>query len=176
VRWFDVDFPDVIKLREELYPEREGYRRIGASVTDLAWLEQIPKDAPVCVVGEGLVMYLPEREGTTLFRRITEVFPSGEIAFDAYSGAMVRLVSRLATVRGAKVSLVWGFDDPRDLEKSIPTLKLVEDVPFLTMPELVSRMAKSRFSQFMHRTMGKISFYRHLVRHVRYAFSRGSSA
>ena len=27
VRWFDVDFPVVIALRERLYPERDGYRR-----------------------------------------------------------------------------------------------------------------------------------------------------
>jgi O-methyltransferase involved in polyketide biosynthesis len=26
VRWFDVDRPEVIALREQLYPEREGYR------------------------------------------------------------------------------------------------------------------------------------------------------
>jgi len=64
VRWFDVDFPDVIALREQLYPERDGYRRIGASVTDLAWLNAIPGDTPVLVVAEGLVMYLHEQDGT----------------------------------------------------------------------------------------------------------------
>src|SRR5690242_17930957 len=114
VRWFDVDFPDVIALREQLYPAREGYRLISSSVTDLTWLEAIPGDTPVFVVAEGLVMYLPEKDGTALFRRITEQFISGQIAFDGYSGAMVRLVSRLATVRGAKVELVWGIDDPHD--------------------------------------------------------------
>ena len=46
-------------------------------------------------------MYLPESDGIALFWRFTEQFPSGQIAFDGYSGAMVRLVSRLATVRGA---------------------------------------------------------------------------
>jgi O-methyltransferase involved in polyketide biosynthesis len=64
VRWFDVDFPDVIALREQLYPERDGYRRIGSSVTDLAWLDAIPGDTPVLVVAEGLVMYLDEKDGT----------------------------------------------------------------------------------------------------------------
>jgi O-methyltransferase involved in polyketide biosynthesis len=52
-------------------------------------------------------MYLPEKDGTALFRRITEQFPSGQVTFDANSVAMVRLVSRFATVRGAKVELVW---------------------------------------------------------------------
>src|SRR5262245_5611340 len=32
VRWYDLDYPDVIVLRERLYPTREGYTLIGASV------------------------------------------------------------------------------------------------------------------------------------------------
>ncbi len=60
VRRFDMDLPDVIALRQQLYPEREGYRRIGAAVTDLTWLDGIPGDTPVLVIAEGLVMYLRE--------------------------------------------------------------------------------------------------------------------
>src|SRR5919206_1075845 len=108
VCWFDVDFPDVIALREQLYPERDGYHRIGASVTDLAWLNAIPGDTPVLVVAEGLVMYLHEKDGTALFRRIAEQFPSGQIAFDGYSRAMVRLVFRPGGGGGAKGGLVLG--------------------------------------------------------------------
>jgi O-methyltransferase involved in polyketide biosynthesis len=176
VRWFDVDFPDVIALREHLYPARDGYRRIGSSVTDLAWLNAIPGDTPVLVVAEGLVMYLHEKDGTALSRRITEQFPSGQIAFDGYSGAMVRLVSGLATVRGAKVELVWGVDDPHDLEQQVPKLHLVENVPFLTMPELVDRLSKNRVSAAMYRVMGRLPFYRNLIRHLRYAFLREPAA
>jgi O-methyltransferase involved in polyketide biosynthesis len=170
VRWFDVDYPDVITLRKQLYPERDGYHPIGSSVTDLAWLDTIPGDMPVIVVAEGLVMYLPEKDGTALFRRITEQFPSGQIAFDGYSGSMVRLVSRLATVRGAKVELVWGVDDPHDLEQQVPQLHLVESVEFLTMPDLVSRLSTNWFRRAMYRGTGRLPFYRHLIRHLRYEF------
>jgi O-methyltransferase involved in polyketide biosynthesis len=172
VRWYDIDYPDVIALRQQLYSERNGYHQIGSSVTDLAWLDAIPGDTPVLVIAEGLVMYLLEKDGTALFRRITEQFPSGQIAFDGYSGAMVRLVSRLATVRGAKVELVWGVDDPHDLEKQVPQLHLVESVEFLMMPELLSRLSTNWFRGTMYKVMGKLPFYRHLIRHLRYEFSR----
>jgi len=170
VRWFDVDYPDVIALREQLYPKRDGFHQISSSVIDLAWLDAIPGDAPVLVVAEGLVMYLHEKDGTALFRRITEQFPSGQIAFDGYSGSMVRLISRLATVRRAKVELVWGVDDPHDLEKQVPKLHLIESVEFLMMPELISRLSTNRFRGAMYRGMGRIPFYRHLIRHLRYEF------
>ena len=171
VRWFDVDYPDVIALLAQLYLERDGYHRISASVTDLAWLDAIPGDTPVLVVAEGLVMYLPEQEGTALFRWTTEQFSGGQIAFDGYSGSMVRLVSRLATVRGAKVELVWGVDDPHDLEKQVPRLHLVESVAFLTMPELMSRLSTNWLRGAMYRGLGRLPFYRHLVRHLRYEFA-----
>lgn len=55
VRWYDVDMPDVIALREQLYPEREGYHRVKSSVTEPAWLKALPGDTPVLVVAEGLI-------------------------------------------------------------------------------------------------------------------------
>jgi O-methyltransferase involved in polyketide biosynthesis len=170
VRWFDVDFPDVIALREQLYPERTGYKMIGSSVTDLAWLDSIPRDLPVLVIAEGLVMYLHEKDGTALFQRITEQFPSGQLAFDAYSSLMVRLVSRFATVGGAKVKLVWGIDDPHALEREVPKLHLVESVEFLTMPELVERLSRNWFSRVMYALVSRFAFYRKLIRHLLYEF------
>ena len=171
VRWYDVDMPDVIALREQLYSDRVGYHPISSSVTDLTWLGAIPGDMPVFVVAEGLVMYLHEKDGTALFQRITEQFPSGQIAFDGYSGAMVRLVSRLATVRGAKVELFWGVDDPHDLEKQVPKLHLAESVEFLMMPELLRRLPTTGFRGAMYKVMGRLLFYRHLIRHLRYEFA-----
>jgi len=170
VRWYDVDLPEVIALRERLYPRRPGYHVIGTSVTDLAWLDMIPRDTPVLVVAEGLVMYLPAVDGTALFHRVVELFPSGEIVFDAYSGLMTRLVSRFAAIRAAHVDLVWGIGDPRDLEKQIPGLHLAESVEFLMMPELIERLSRGRLSTFTYKIAGRLTFYRKLIRHLRYKF------
>jgi len=170
VRWIDVDLPDVIAVREQLYPPREGYRMIASSVTDHAWLEAIAGDTPVLGIAEGLMMYLPEKDGLALLRRMTGHFPGGQFAFDAYSAGMTRLVTRLAAVRNAKVELVWGIDNPRDLEKAIPGFRLVDEVSFLMMPELVARLATSRSSRALQALMGKLAFYRKLVRHLRYDF------
>src|SRR5262249_55673015 len=158
-RWYDVDFPDVIALRQQLYPPRQGYQMIGSSVIDLAWLDGVPGGMPVIVVAEGLMMYVPEQEAAALLRRITQQFSAGQVAFDAYSGAMTRLLSRLARVGGAKVELVWGINDPRDLEKLVPGLRLVESVEFLTMPELVRRLSTNRLQTAMSDWMSRWSFY-----------------
>src|ERR1700682_395937 len=85
VEWYDVDYPDVVDLRRQLYPTRDHYHLVAASVTDPAWLTDIPGDRPVLAIGEGLTMYLTMEDGVALLRRIVDHFPSGELQFDAFN-------------------------------------------------------------------------------------------
>lgn len=111
VRWFDVDVPAVINLRRRIYPEQDGYRMIGSSVTDPGWLDEVPTDSPVLVVAEGLLMYLEESEVRTLLLRLTDRFGSGELLFDGMPPWVVlgRKIFRWAT-RGGRELGQW---DPR---------------------------------------------------------------
>ncbi|MGP4093386.1 hypothetical protein [Nonomuraea sp. KM90] len=70
-----MGYPEVIELRDRLFPGRAGHATIGSSVTDLAWLERVPGDAPALVVTEGLLYYLDPAEGAALPRAIVERFP-----------------------------------------------------------------------------------------------------
>src|SRR5215469_15673988 len=60
VRWFDVDYPEVIEVRRRLYPKRANYFMIGSSVTDPGFLDEVPTDRPAMIVAEGVMMYLAE--------------------------------------------------------------------------------------------------------------------
>lgn len=53
VRWFDVDYPEVIEVRRRLYPERVGYHMIGSSLTDPGFLDEVPTDRPAMIVARG---------------------------------------------------------------------------------------------------------------------------
>ena len=59
VRWFDVDYPEVIDLRRRLYPDRPAYRMIGSSLLEQGWLDEVPRDLPAMILAEGVMMYLP---------------------------------------------------------------------------------------------------------------------
>lgn len=170
VRWYDVDQDEVIALRRSLYPERPGYEMVATSVVNLRWLDVVPTDKPVLVVAEGLVIYLPVHEGLALFRAITERFPSGEIVFDAYSRWMLRRTARLPTVRKTGAVLHWGIDDPHEIEREVPRLHLVSAVPFLGMPELVERTARSRLQRAIYERIAGMAVVQKLVQHVRYRF------
>jgi O-methyltransferase involved in polyketide biosynthesis len=116
VRWFDVDYPDVIDLRRQLYPPRGGYELIGSSVTDHSWLAHVPGDLPVLVIAEGLVMYLQEDEGTALFRRLVNHFSHGQLVFDALSRRAIRLQKFNKAIQAAGATVFWGIDSCADLE------------------------------------------------------------
>lgn len=123
VRWFDVDFPDVIDLRRQLYPAREGYELIASSVTDPAWLGAVPNDQPALMVAEGLVYYLTPDEGRTLFQRIVHHFPGGQFAFDALSRRGIRLQRFNKAIQAAGATVSWGIDSCAEIEAIHPRLR-----------------------------------------------------
>jgi O-methyltransferase involved in polyketide biosynthesis len=172
VRWYDVDLPDVIDLRRQLYPERHDYEMVGTSVTDVEWLDSIPGDRPVMVVAEGLVQYLTMEETVALLERITERFPNGEVIFDAYSRMTLGAVSLLAkvTAPGAGVVLHPGAEDPDALVARVPHLRLAETISFLTMPEMVPLLIHSKAQGWLYRRMEHWKWYRDSIRHFRYEF------
>jgi O-methyltransferase involved in polyketide biosynthesis len=123
VRWFDVDYPEVVELRHKLFPERAGYELIASSLTPPGWLEQVPHDLPVLVVAEGLTMYLRREEGRQLLRRIVERFPSGQLVFDAFSTRGIKMQKVNKPVRIAKATLHWGIDSADELVSIHPRLR-----------------------------------------------------
>lgn len=128
IRWFDVDYPEVMDLRRRLYPAREGYRLIGSSVTDPAWLDQVPADRPALIVAEGLFPYLPEAEGPLLLERLTAHLPGGELVFDGYSRFGLWMIRNQPSIRATGATVHWAIDDPHELERQVPRLKLVSEL------------------------------------------------
>lgn len=167
VSWYDVDFPEVIELRQLLYPSRPSHTQIGSSVTDLAWLDQVPGDQPAMVIAEGLFMYLSEREMQSLLEAIVARFASGELGFDALSRWGVWFVQRQPSVRATGARLRWGIDDPAELQRLVPRLRLVEaQAPY--PPDQLHRF--STWGRIGIRMMRAVPALRRLGRLLRYAF------
>lgn len=128
VRWFDVDYPEVIDLRRQLYPERTGYRMIGSSLLEPGWLEEVPDDLPAMILAEGAMMYLPPDGAEALLARLVGHFPSGSIAFDALSKSGVRMAGADKAVSATGATFGWGLDDPDGVKRFAPKLELVAEL------------------------------------------------
>ena len=170
VWWYDIDYPEVIELRQRVYPGRVNYRMRPASVTDPSWLAEIPADRPVLFIGEGLTMYLTKDDGLALFRRVVDRFGSGELQFDAFNTFGIRTQVINAVVRRSGSTLHWGIDGPGDILDAVPGLRLLawESVFDSVTFDLVSPAV-----HWLGRAMGAVPVLRTMAQYHRYAFGRG---
>jgi O-methyltransferase involved in polyketide biosynthesis len=169
VRWVDVDYPEVIELRERLLPTptaEADYRMVGSSVTSEEWLKEIPNDRPTVAVFEGLSMYLTKTDGKRLIQRITGHFKSGQLLFDCYGTFGIKLQKWVPAVRRSGSTLHWGLDDPRELESWHDGLKCLDDVPSVTVG--VHHMSAS--ARMSMNLMAHLPGFRDVGRILRYEF------
>ena len=129
VDWFDVDYPEVIALRRRLYPSRGRYHLIASSVTEPDWLAEVPRNRPAMVVAEGLTPYLAADEGPRLFERLVSHLAGGELMFDAYSRFGLKLMRLNPAIKATGSEVHWAIEDPRDLERAIPKLRFIGEIP-----------------------------------------------
>jgi O-methyltransferase involved in polyketide biosynthesis len=104
VRWYEVDFPEVIALRRQFLQESDQYHFISSSVLEFSWMNNIQRSLqqPLLVIMEGLCMYLTEAENRMLIQEIQRHFSPVELIFDvhgrAYKPSKTDAVSRTNAV------------------------------------------------------------------------------
>lgn len=125
VQWYDVDYPEVIALREKVYPSRPNYHLTATSATDPSWLDAIPADRPVLFIAEGISMYLTEEQGIDLLRRVVGRFPSGEVQIDFFNWLAIKSQKSQALVRRSGSTLYWAVNSPQDVLSRVPGLRLI---------------------------------------------------
>ncbi len=169
VRWFDVDYPEVIESRQRLYPERAGYRMIGSSLADLVWLDDVAGDRPAMIVAEGVTMYLTEDVMRVLLNRLTDHFPCGLMAFDVHTPQLVWWLTKTgASVRGTGATFHWGIDDPKNIKKLEPRLELISE---LRAHDLAGYINMPRTTRALVRVMDSLPPLR-VMRCLLYGFER----
>jgi O-methyltransferase involved in polyketide biosynthesis len=142
VDWYSVDLPGVIVLRDRLMPTHARAHSITASVAEDSWPDTIPSGRPAMVIADGLFAFLSEPVIVGVFRRITEHFVSGELAFNDYGriGWFSRLAVKLAPQQMfSTVGAQWGypgFKDARVPRTWNPQLTLVEESSLAHAPEV----------------------------------------
>ncbi|GGE15992.1 hypothetical protein GCM10011571_17000 [Marinithermofilum abyssi] len=111
-------------------------------------------------------MYLTEKDVKALLHRLTDHFSNGQIAFDAFNRLGMRL-GKLSPIIKATGASFGGVDDPREIEKWNPRLKLVTELTPLEMPGIAKLPWKYRVLSLMLNLNRSL---RRLNRLLRYQF------
>jgi O-methyltransferase len=168
VNWYDLDYPSVIEMRLQILPPREHYTVIGSTVTDLTWLQRIPRGRPVLMIAEGLVPYLVEADLRRLLTDVVDAFPTGQIMFDTVSVSAWR-TSRWDPI-GPRYGALFqcGFDDPAALADGHPRLEYVDEAPMNDSPVLMAKAPAN--VRRMYRLLNLLPSFTRSSRIVRFRF------
>jgi O-methyltransferase involved in polyketide biosynthesis len=163
VSWFDVDFPEVIKERQNFFSNQDGYQMIASSVTELDWLEKTPKNRPAIMIADGVFEYLAEKEVKELLNRLTNYFPCGQAAFDIMNSYAIKMgKSRLQKTTGGEHK--WAVDDINKVDELDSKLRRISNLAIL----------QSKYLPLRYRLLFGIACvsprYRNMIRLLRYEF------
>ena len=168
VEWYDIDYPNVISLGQQLFPRRDHHHLVPSSATDPAWLQTIPADRPTLLLAEGVLPYLTEDDSLALLRRVVDRFPSGEVQFDAYSPFGINASNRSnKVIRRSGATLRWPVSGPEDVTRAVPGLRLLASVPAF-QTDAVARLPTGY--RLMFAAMALIPALRNMAQYLRYEF------
>jgi len=162
-KWYDLDFPEVIDIKKQLYRETENYKYISSSVTNLRWIESIEViEDKVLIIAEGLFMYLSESEIKALFRSLESKFENYTIIFDAYSKLTAKSSKNHPSLKKTGATVKWGVDDPREIEGYTETVKHLKTL-YLTDKNVIEMLPKKYRIMFILASLFKSAREAHRV-------------
>lgn len=115
-RWYDVDFPEVIKERRRYFSESADYQMIAGDVRDGSWLTSIPEKKNAIVVMEGVSMYLTSKELQDLTTSLCAHFEQIALLMDCYTVLAARMSKYKNPINDVGVKEVYGMDNPELLQ------------------------------------------------------------
>lgn len=79
--WYDLDFPEVIDVKDMFIKETDRYRFIRSSVLEFQWMDGLKgmKDHNFLFLAEGLFMYLNPEDVRELVLELQRNFPGAEL-------------------------------------------------------------------------------------------------
>lgn len=89
---YNIDFPDVIDVRNQLIPAREREKNLACNLNDYRWFEEINDEGGAVFVGAGLFYYFAKDDVRKLITAMASCFKDGLIAFDACNKRALKLM------------------------------------------------------------------------------------
>ena len=105
---YNLDFPGVIAVRNELLPAGEREENIACDLNDFAWMDAIDASDGAVFFAAGVFYYFRTEEVKKLFAAMAERFPGAVLAFDACNERGAKLM-RKTWLREAGITDVHAF-------------------------------------------------------------------
>ena len=107
---YNLDFPDVIALRQQLLPAGEREQNIPCDLKDPAWFDKI--DA------SGVFYYFLTEQVKALVQAMADAFPGSMLVFDPANRTAVKMIAK-TWLRTAKIKDVGAYFAVSDAEREL---------------------------------------------------------
>ena len=113
---YNLDFPDVIAVRNELLPADEREKNIPCDLNDTEWLEKIDASGGAIFFASGVFYYFLTKQVNALVQAMANAFPGGVLVFDAANRIAVKMIAKtwLKSAKIKDVGAYFAFSDAKD--------------------------------------------------------------
>ena len=115
---YNLDFPGVIAVRDELLPTGEREENISCNLNDTAWFERIDASGGAVFFAAGVFYYFLQEQVRTLVRAMAEAFHGGRLVFDAANRKAVKLMLK-TWIRDAEIKDVGAYFAVADAKREL---------------------------------------------------------
>ena len=115
---YNLDFPDVIAVRNKLLPAGEREENIPCNLNDTAWFSQIDVSGGAVFFASGVFYYFLTEQVKALVQSMAGAFPGGVLVFDAANRTAVKMIAK-TWLKSAKIQDVGAYFAVSDAPKEI---------------------------------------------------------
>ena len=105
---YNLDFPDVIRVRDTLLPAGDREENIPCDLNDGAWLSKIDASNGAIFFAAGVFYYFLTEQVRALLQKMADAFPGAAIVFDAANARAVKLMLK-TWIRDAEIKDVGAY-------------------------------------------------------------------
>lgn len=117
-RIYNLDFPDVIAVRNALLPAGEREENIPCNLNDTAWFGRIDVSGGVVFFAAGVFYYFLAEQVQALVCAMADAFPGGKLVFDAANRKAVKLMLK-TWIKDAEIRDVGAYFAVSDAKKEL---------------------------------------------------------
>lgn len=115
---YNLDFPDVIAVRNELLPVGAREQNIPCDLNNTEWFEKIDASDGAVFFASGVFYYFLSEQVKSLVRAMAKAFPNGRLVFDSAGKTAVKMIAK-TWIKQAKIKDVNAFFYVSDAEKEL---------------------------------------------------------
>lgn len=117
-RIYNLDFENVVKVRNELLPAGEREENVACDLNDTEWFDKIDGTNGAVFFASGVFYYFLQEEVQKLVCKMAEAFPGGKLVFDAANKKAGKLLLK-TWLKVAKIKDVGAYFAVTDARKDL---------------------------------------------------------